>query len=583
MKFKTMRIFSISIFTLIYTSISAQLTLLEGIELIDTNAVFEVSQARILGIDKASSPNRLVYGFVHPGGAIQQVRGSMMSGGKDPVNLPAYGAINLGETLDGKNHKVQWYSPDRVGTNVNFVARPLTSARDHMSANVIAKKGEIISNDNFTSMVRKLSASSPMYEFLEKIEKEEEAPSYVDHYLKTRITPGLSGKISYLTTSSYTLKPVEERNKGLFGTAYKMNAETNKENTKTAFGDDPTMMYKMMSEIPQINDPVTGHAVIFGGIKYKKNKSKENSQFYEFMFLTFNNAGEIVKRVKYDSKEPLKVSNVYPVYGDNLAPDVDEITHGIFVTRGSGNKKIPNINSKIRKVFVVDVKTGEIIKQDEIEFAEKGAQLIQTRRLDNNKVALTYYYAGKDKHGLVVMKLGVDGIENVKEISGNSPEFKAIGLGDQFHSGLKLQALQSFNTAKGDTIKIERFITKRSKEGGGYKIITHAYVIMKYDVNGNLLGLHGIGNLVKKHNRDIIKVGNGKISMMVYLKAENGASKLKIMNINMDDLNVEAAEIPVGEYLASSSAYHYDASSNILYFLTQKSKGKGISVFEYKM
>ena len=137
-----------------------------------------------MGIDESSSPNRLIYQFMHPGGGIQVQRGSFFSGGKTPENLHAYGSLELGETLDVKNNKIQWCAHRSGGTNVNFYAKPLTSAINISNDNMVAKNGDIISYKQFATNVKELKKSSPLFEFVEVEESSEEkaAPHYVDSY-----------------------------------------------------------------------------------------------------------------------------------------------------------------------------------------------------------------------------------------------------------------------------------------------------------------------------------------------------------------------------------------------------------------
>lgn len=85
------------------------------------------------------------------------------------------------------------------------------------------------------------------------------------------------------------------------------------------------------------------------------------------MMLTFNNEGGLVNRVTHNSEVPLTIEEIYPFYGQSIAPQVEEVTHCIYIAHGTGNKNTPNINRKIRRIFVADIKTGEIIKEDELE------------------------------------------------------------------------------------------------------------------------------------------------------------------------------------------------------------------------
>ena len=563
------------------TTALAQIEVLQGVELIDTNTLFNVTQVKVLGIDERTSPHRLLYRFTHPSGGIQKVNGSMMSGGRAPQGLPAFGAVELGEIPTPAVDGIQWFSPKRVGTNVNFYAKPLIEATDMVDDNMIAGKGSIMSHDDFAKIRKDLKPSSPLYQLPEeKAVAEERAPYYADKYKTTKVNFGMSGKISYLYLTEYTLKPEGERNKGLFGTAYDTKIKTNKDHTKGAFGDK-NIMYKgaMMDKVPQVNDPVSGHATVFGGLKYKKNDSKKNSHFYEFLFLTFNFEGEIVKQVKYESEIPLSIENVYPVYGKNIAPDVNEITHGIFVLQGYGNKGMDHVNRKIRVVLVVDILTGEVIAEDKIELNQASTSLLRTRNLDGNRIELTYFYPVANKRGLAVVTLSTQGVEKVKELLQGSPEFDAIGLEEKPLLNMELNPVNSFESEDGGTLSIEQFTTLKKTEKGTTKR-NEGYALVKYDATGSFVGIFGIG---KSRKVDIIDIKDGKLWIMAAAKAGSGQSRFRFIKINIADFNVQISETPIVESKKGMTDYYYDAASGVVYLFAQNHPAKGLSVFKYKM
>lgn len=127
---------------LFFCNVNAQ-TILAGVPLLDTNTVFKVEQVSILGIDGNSSPQKLIYHFVHPNGAIQSVNGPMLSGGKDPAILPAFGSLDLTEPINSASNTVQWYCPERVSTSSNFLANPLSDTQSFSGSNIIASKGKL--------------------------------------------------------------------------------------------------------------------------------------------------------------------------------------------------------------------------------------------------------------------------------------------------------------------------------------------------------------------------------------------------------------------------------------------------------
>lgn len=571
---------------LFFCNVNAQ-TILTGVPLLDTNTVFKVEQVSILGIDGNSSPQKLIYHFVHPNGAIQSVNGPMLSGGKDPAILPAFGSLDLTEPIHPASNTVQWYCPERVSTSSNFLANPLSDTQSFSGSNIIASKGNIMGYDKFFDLRKTLTPSSPWYQLpaKEAPEKapEKAEPTYIDHYRVARVQVGLSGKIPSINLFDYTLRPVDERRTGPFGTAYKLRVEANKEGAKTAFGDDPTISYKvsmMDGEFPQVQDPLSGNCTVFGGIEYKKNKEKDNSEFYEFMMLTFNNEGGLVNRVTHNSEVPLTIEEIYPFYGQYIAPQVQEVTHCIYIARGTGNKNTPNINRKIRRIFVADIKTGEIIKEDELELKYGTTTLMKTRRLKDNKLELYYLYPVKNKRGLVVITVGFNGIEKVHEIDNESPNFQAINLPEVPYTSLNARTVQTFDAADGGVVTVEQLYVTVDN---GARNATQAYTFMKYDKDGNFVDLYGIGNLIGGANRELISLKDDKLSMLVYTRGVNNSTTLKLIDLDLSEFSVQTAILPEGEYLINDKASLYDASAGVVYFLTQQRLGKGLSLYWHKL
>jgi len=568
----------------------AQSKILQGVEIIDTNVIFNSNRVELLGIDETSSPNQLVYSFVHPRGGIQSSNGPLMTRGMEPQALRAYGSVRLKDNIDPVSNSLEWAASSKVGTNVNYYARPLSSGSDMSSNNLIASKGSINSFEHFREKNKRLKKSDPFYTIpqLEE-ERREKSNSFVDSYSLMEVFVGLNGKISALSSIDYKLKPEGERNKGFFGLPYKAKYNTHRKSVKNAFGNDAISYYKPLLGYPQVSDPVSGNAVIMGGVKYKKDKSKTNSHFYEFMLLTFNKHGEIVNRVKYDSEQPLKIDKVYPVYGQTLAPEVNElapeikeVTHCIFIAYGSGNKKTPNRNRKIRRVLVVDMRTGEIVKEDEVEMKFGRPAPIRTRRLEDNRIELTYFYPVKNKRGLGVLTISPNGIERVKEIPESDEKLASVGVFQRLSNGLTIEPVYTLDTKNEGIVTIEEFVNIKWSDGKRVGRESQGFALMKYDTEGNFIDILGIGNAINKESLKLLNEINDRMHLMTIQKGNSGLKTLKFMDANLSDFSVQRTILPEDEHLAGNS-YFFDKSKNTIYFLTQKRLGKGLSVFKHKI
>ena len=567
-----------------FFQLSGQSISLESVELIDTSTLFHVTNPVFLGVDKTVTPNVLYYHFSHPGGGIQSSKGALNSGGRTPQNLPALGIVALESPLSKSTNKLQWVSARGASADVNYYVKPLAAAKDMSSQNLIASKGDIMSYEKEQALIENAVASSPFLT-VEPIEKEEISPAedahYIDHYRTAKINVGMKGKISYIYVANHTLK---ENHGGLLGSNYKVRTEVKKGHVKDAF-DREGATYKMSATktfYSQINDPMSGNDVTLGGLKYKKNKEKKDSHFYEFTLLAYNNEGERINRKTFDTDQPMRVTDVYPIYGEKMAPGVDEVTHAIFVMQGDGKKGMKHINRKLFKILVVDMKTGKIIKEDEVEFDHSSPKLIDKKQFSDGKLELIYFYPGQKKRGFVVLDLGVDGIDAKREFPGSSPAIQAIGLPDVFLNSLELNTKYSFSFDDGGYVNITR-LRSRTKENNRVILRTRGYALFCYDNAGHLVDIFGVGKFGKKPNFRFMENNNEELVLLITGKKKGAvANTATLYKVDAKTLVVNEKSLPEHEYLPSVNALYFDKAQRTLLLLAQKTPKKGVVLEQFK-
>ena len=567
-----------------FFQLSGQSISLESVELIDTSTLFDVTNLTFLGVDKTVTPNVLYYHFDHPGGGIQSSKGALNSGGGTPQNLPALGIVMLETPLNKSTNTLQWVSARGASSDVNYYAKPLASAKDMSSKKLIASKKDIMGYEKEQDLLKNILPSSPFLT-VDPIEDKEISPvedaPYIDHYKTAEINIGMRGKISYIYIFNHTLK---EKHGGLLGTDYKVRTEVKKGHVKDAF-DREGSTYKISATktfYSQINDPMSGNAVTLGGLRYKKNKEKKNSHFHEFTLLAYNNEGERINRKTFDTDLPMRVTEVYPIYGEKMAPGVDEVTHAIFVMQGDGKKGMKHINRKLFKILVVDLKTGKIVKEDEVEFDHSTPRLINKKQLNEGKLELVYFYPGQKNRGFVVLDLGIDGIDAKREFPGSTPAIKAIGLPDVFLNNLELDPKYSFNFDDGGYVNITR-LRSRSKENNKVILRTRGYALFRYDKTGHLMDIFGIGKFEKKPNFRFIENNVEELVLLLTGKKKGAVTnRVTLYKIDAKTLEINAKSLPDHEYLPSGNAIYFDKDQRTLLMLTQKTPRKGVVLERFK-
>lgn len=548
-------------------------TTLEGVEVIDSNTLFKVMGVDFLGISENESPARLYYSFFHPDGAFAKEE----KGKVEVATKPLVGAIGSVEVLENGAPgagQFQWLgsSTEKI---LALYARKLADGEEQ-AALLLASEGQFFSKEAVAGIKTK---KSPAFEYIpwEKRAPEAPKPTYVDSYRTTSVTLGMSGKISYLTLSNHTVKPEGQRGK-LLSADYKAKHSIYKKGLDEAF-ETPNMAFhsslKTSTPVPQANDPVTGHTSIMGAVSYKKDKTKENSHLREFALLTFDNEGGLVKRAKYDSDVNLAMDDVYPIKGKNLAPEVDEVTKAVFVAKGLGN------NGQLRRIFVVDIKTGELVKTADFELLHPKAQLLRKRYLVDGRVELAYLYTEAGKQGLSFVTLGEAGLENFLSFDNDSPELTGMGLPEQGFIDPRLVPSYTFETQEGGLFTIERLHTWVKTQDGLTREKVHGYALCQYGPDGLLKLFAGLAS-AKYTDIEVVWMDEKSALAFIHLDVPDlGVKTLRqLLKINLQTGKAELLNAPKGVgLLGAQKSTYVDTDRGVYYLAGQAAKGKGLIIF----
>jgi len=369
---------------------------------------YRITSLTVEGISTDKDAPAYYYSFTHPGAGIQVVRGAMSTGGKDPVTVEALGKVMLDpDTGAPGTSAVQWVAPPGTGTNINIFANPVGGA-ESLVTDPLAKKGAVLSYNKYEDMTDDMVGGT-FYKLPPYTPAAGEAMEMVESYVTTNIYVGMGGGIQSITYGNYTLRPEEKRGRSLLGDPnYKMKAGFAKGTAKKVF-KDKDISFKILSagSIPQISDPTTGNVVIFGGVKYKKDKSKKGSHFQEFFLMGSDKEGNLTGQEKIETEEPLVLKEVYSVGGKEIAPGIRQSGTAIFIAE-SGGEDENTTDPSLRYSFVVDINTTKIIARNKINLPEGKNVTVGTETdTDNNIVLLNYSVSTGQVTPLTLTKEGI--------------------------------------------------------------------------------------------------------------------------------------------------------------------------------
>lgn len=547
----------------------------EIIEVLPPGGKIRPSVPRLLGFTADPEIPQLVVRFNHPEGGIQRVRNRVMDGDREPKTLSAYGLFPLDAPDPSPAFSVTWFAAARSSNSVNFYAdhRQAGSLNDDA---YLAKKGEILSHEAFQKF--RSSLVSGGFQNLSQVEGrrsdalDPRAP-HVESYRETVITMGLSGGISYLTTSTYHRKPEDKRYTGLMGSAYSGKHAINREEVKTAFGDK-NLAFKGYS---MLGDPGTGNAVILGGLKYRKDKTKKHSHFYEHLILVFGNDGKIVGREKIDTQAPFSFTQVLPITGEKMAPTIYAVPYAVFIGSCPTKQGLSGENPPAKMVLVVDSKTGQVVARNRVDLPGARANLLQVDRHQNGEIRVLFAYRRGNRGGFSQVTIGTEGVVAQRDVAASDfpmAELTARGNVDWTDNYRTLRyyetrdrRLLTLNALR--TVEEDPRTRKRIVRFKGYHLLVH-------NGSGEL-----IGGIPLPHLADADKLGFQELTagrmVLTYAKRIPQQDPIPQMIVCDSDGNLSRTEVVAAPGLRLTGTRPLLAPDHReVYFVAQNQEAQGI-------
>ncbi|MEZ4987236.1 MAG: hypothetical protein R2795_19705 [Saprospiraceae bacterium] len=553
---------------------------LAGTELLAPDMGLRLANLQIMGVDDTQPDTRFVYSFIHQGGGVQSVNGPLMSGGADAEDLLSVGTVKISAGNEVVAAANDWVAKEFKRTKANFYLNPLSNAHAHQQQ-PLAGPGQIWPYDTLRAVFKGLKKQDEDWKLALQPEKKEEAePAYAPTYFENLLVVSLSGNLNQ-TVGTHTLKPREEWTKGLAPSPYKVDYVYNRSKEFEAlFGEN--ISFKLSSSPRSVGDPVSGNAAVFGGLKYKKDKTKDNSEYFEFRLIVMNKEGGAVANHYIESKEPLEIIGVYAMPGKLISPDVKEVNHAVFLTRGGGDKNVTGINKRLLRAFILDMKTGEIVLQQEMQMNQDVGSFVSYRPLPNGNLELTRIIPGNgDGVGLSMLEIGKDGFGPLTEFLAGTPQAASLQLEENGKTAQGIRVLSSYPATDGGKLELKQFIryvtdpsTQKKSE------VPVGFAIFKYNADGSLANFQGLGQNKAIQNMTFLP-GGDFLSFIGFSKDEAGKDLVSFLKIDTVSLQASMYQLPADQRMVNDASFYLNQSDKQVYILAQPVAGSGLYFYSY--
>ncbi|NJC27343.1 hypothetical protein [Neolewinella antarctica] len=449
-------------------------------EVLPLEGPYRIVNLQFDGLSKESTS--LNFSFSHFGAGVQSENGPLKMGGKEPQTVYATGSIPIDETgAPTGGTTLQWYSPPSASEKVNIYANPidiLTMADNTL----LAKRGEVKGYGALAEFGLGIQEKAAWFTLADDTISKKET-THVDEYKTTYVNLGLGGGIQALTSATYTLKPEEKWSTGAIEVSdYKMKASFLKGPAKKFF-KDKDYSFKVISgysgSLAQAADPRTANMVVFNAIKYKKRPDKKNSHFTEFLTLAIDAAGNVTSSDIYESDEPLQVAQFFHLGGERLSQHLRLTNKVAIILRGGGKANMEDVDGTLRRALVIDINTGKIISQSDINLPEGSNTTIATDILPSGDVEMLNYNAATGQ--IQTIRLTEKGLELSEPLFRENSELLA-GINPE-----KLELFSLGNTVSS-TGQMVRFHALARVDREQYSLVTEETI---YGYLAELVGADG--------------------------------------------------------------------------------------------
>lgn len=555
-------------------TLMAQPYLLEGVRLVDETGPIRVTCVEVYGLTNGPQGPELVYSFVHPRGAIQQVNGSVVSGGQRPASLLALGSIDIGIPDEPKTGTLRWAADSAASTSVNYFPDPLLDIASQFNE-PLAKVGEVLPYQEARVTPLAARRSDPLCHQICQ-PGSPEAPRYTPTYFLTHINLGILGGIAELNTKVYTFNEPHG--------PYKRASFTVHPKDKYAAAFEDEAMYFEPGSTSTISDPATGNASIFGAIKYRRNPHKENSPHHEFKFLMFSKEGDLRANFHHHSQLPMVADGCYEIHSHELAPGIAAVSGLVCILRGGGSEGIAGVDSSQVQLLFFDMETGQLMARDSATFTQPGGRCVSQRQLPGGELELSYLYA-EDGHqkGISVMVIGDRRIKSIIDYLGDAGS--SLQLSYLPDKPISLRNLQCIPLEDGNQAALQVIAEEnRDKLLGTSTYQPLGYALSIYQPNGYLEAFLPLPVDMPAISKTIC-LAHADSDRLVFTAPEQsgGLNRISLLEVNLHTYAVSLSKLPDGYTLWNPNNVYLSREQKLLYLLAQPTAGKGLYVFYYRL
>ena len=335
---------------------------------------YRVTGPTMLGVD-AADPSLLRFRFAHPRAGVMRDMGMakrLLSKdsmrihlSEEPETVTALGTVPLGPGGFPQDvPSLQWVALRGAEGDEMYYFDHVPRILEYPDSMLLATSADMLPRAEYDRAMETAS-SKPSYSV-----PGEQTPELVESYTVQIPAIGLGGGFSKSTIMKYELKPEGERGKGLLGKNYTSDASFAKGSAHEVF-DGTNRKFAYVS-IATHNDIATGNAVVVGGLKYKKDKTKKGSEFREFLLLGVDAEGEVIEQTEFTSDEPVLAKGVFPLQSRPVYPNYNMSPTAAILYRGAGRKNDPDVDGSLRRVLIVDANEAAVLGEYEIDLPGDG-------------------------------------------------------------------------------------------------------------------------------------------------------------------------------------------------------------------
>ena len=560
--------------------------------LIPPDTTFKVERPEFVGLvagEEGRSGQDLLISFEHTGGALKwkdKALGSLNSV-QEPASLGALVRVHLGEDGIPRGTSMQWVSSISLSRKpADFYSQ--TPEFPDASTFRVALYEDMLPRMEATNLKRSATASSPLYRpqpstpapAPQKTATEKKEP--LPRYYVAGPSVNLKGQIGKVGTSSMDLQP---------GTAAS-GKPTYKLNYSVVNNPEPIAIegatYKLTAGESKAADPKDGISVYFGGLKYKKDKTKKGSFRRDFLLLAYNKDGELINSERYESELPLKIIQSHIIEGEPITDKVREGLRLVTILQ-EVPKHDEKADAKKHRVLITDLKTGELISKASVELPGSSFVEISKHSIDDG-LGLSLLNFHNKTRGLSELLVRADGSVAVNAFPADSPEVKGLGISadKQFHS-LQLKRQYALPRKDGTTLGLYRLVGREapeevsaknltvSREPGTFAVNTpeqtpgpeanEALVFFSRTKDGRVKELRGIGGIKGYHQLHPLKQDGDLLHLLAVTGSDN-KSVPRLLTINLTTLSTSRIQqLTPGQYMTGPTAFYYAADLGKVYIL----------------